>query len=522
MVRPDGPGSEPTGSEHAASRLVDSHTAPPARVVPSWTEPAARAASALIGGPLGRHAVVGRSWFWTPLRVALLASVLTLAAGWLVKAPCIQQYPGPDGGLALDWQAGRQYVAMCYSDIVTLYGDHRLAGGELPYKTHWETSDEGSPTPTKHYMDYPVVTGFFLWATARLTVRYGALAAHFGLPSALPEVLFFDITAGFLAMAWLVVVWAVRRARPVRPWDAMLVAISPLALLHVFTGTDALAVAASTAGLYAYSRGRPLLGGIALGLATAAKLYAALLFIPMLLLGWRHRQQGRAGPAPSALAAAAVTWLVVNAPVMWFYTDGWLEFIRTGVRAIAAPDSLYFVLSYLTGWQGFDGPLQPGQTPVRLNLVSLGLFVACCVALAVLVWRAPRPPRLASLCFLVVAAALLVNKSWNPQFSLWLVPLAVLALPNWRLLLTWMTVDALVWVPRMYYYLGEENKGLPPEFFLTAVLIRDAVVVLLMVVVVRSILRAGPQVSGECGPGDTPHSRPAQPVGQGGAERVTT
>ena len=95
--------------------------------------------------------------------------------------------------------------------------------------------------------------------------------------------------------------------------------------------------------------------------------------------------------------------------------------------------------------------------------------------------RAPRPPRLASLAFLVVAAFLLVNKVWSPQYSLWLVPLAVLALPRWRLLLAWMTLDALVWVPRMFYYLGTgRQKGLPPDWFLGAVVVRDALVVVLM------------------------------------------
>ena len=64
--------------------------------------------------------------------------------------------------------------------------------------------------------------------------------------------------------------------------------------------------------------------------------------------------------------------------------------------------------------------------------------------------RAPEPPRLASLAFLLVAAFLLLNKVWSPQYSLWLVPLAVLALPRWRLLLAWKTLDALVWVPRMF------------------------------------------------------------------------
>jgi uncharacterized membrane protein len=55
--------------------------------------------------------------------------------------------------------------------------------------------------------------------------------------------------------------------------------------------------------------------------------------------------------------------------------------------------------------------------------------------------------------------------------------------------LAWMAVDALVWVPRMYYYLTPANKGLPPDWFLGTVVLRDAVVVVLCVLVVRSVLR---------------------------------
>ncbi len=93
------------------------------------------------------------------------------------------------------------------------------------------------------------------------------------------------------------------------------------------------------------------------------------------------------------------------------------------------------------------------------------------------------------MCFLVVAAFLLTNKVWSPQYSLWLVPLAVLALPRWRLLLGWMVVDALVWAPRMFYYLGTGNKGLPEGWFLGTVVVRDIVVVLLCVLVLREIYR---------------------------------
>jgi uncharacterized membrane protein len=93
----------------------------------------------------------------------------------------------------------------------------------------------------------------------------------------------------------------------------------------------------------------------------------------------------------------------------------------------------------------------------------------------------------AQLAFLVVAVFLLTNKVWSPQFSLWLVPLAVVALPHRRILLAWMTVDALVWVPRMYYLLGLENKGLPEQWFTGTVLVRDIAVIGLCALVLRQI-----------------------------------
>jgi uncharacterized membrane protein len=445
------------------------------RVIPSWTEPAVTAASTLIGGPLGRHATVGRSRFWTPLRVLLLGAILVLAAGWLVKAPCLQQMPNGSGGLTLDWRADRQYTSMCYSDIVTLYGGTR-----------------------PDYLDYPVVTALVLTEAARLTRHYEDLTRmlHW-LPTGLPEVVFFDLLAVLLAGCWLVVVWAVRRARPHRPWDAALVALSPLAWLHVFTGLDALAVAAATGGLLAFSRRRSALAGALLAVAAAAKLYAALLLIPLLLIALARESglsPGRVGdfarlrrsPAMVAVLAAVLTWLMLNLPVL-LVTRNWLRYFRDGIKDGPGPDSLYYVISYFTPWRGFDDPA--AAQPRVLNGVVLGLIVLAVLGLVLLTRLAPRPPRLASLCFLLVAAVLLVNKSWSPQFSLWLVPLAVLALPRWRLLATWMVADALVWVPRMFYYLGVDNKGLPPDPFLATVLVRDALVLLIMVLVVRSILR---------------------------------
>ena len=62
-------------------------------------------------------------------------------------------------------------------------------------------------------------------------------------------------------------------------------------------------------------------------------------------------------------------------------------------------------------------------------------------------------------------AFLLLNKVWSPQYSLWLLPLAVLARPRWRSLLLWQATEALLWVPRLLWYLGTDNRGVEVEWF---------------------------------------------------------
>ncbi|MFP5019176.1 glycosyltransferase family 87 protein [Pseudonocardia phyllosphaerae] len=461
------------------------------RAVPTWTEPLARAASRVVGGPLGRHALVGRSRWWTPLRVVLLLAVVVLALSWLGKAACLQQYRTPDGTLALDWREDRQYVAMCYSDTVPLYGLEGLADGGLPYRDAWtDTASDGSTT--ERYMEYPVVTGFFQWTNAQLTEGWLWLAEHSPLPGGLDVVVYFDITAFWLAAAWLTVVWAVLMLRPERPWDAALVALSPLALVHAFTNFDAITVALATGGLLALRRDRTLLAGALLGIGAAAKLYPLLILLPVLLVGWRRRSDGGLVRAARTIGAALLTCAVVNLPVALAWPRGWSEFFRLNSTRLADPDSIWYALSWFTGWSGFDGPLDDGQVPVVLNTVVAVLTLVAFAGIGWLALRAPRPPAVAELAFLTVAAFLLFNKVWSPQYSLWLVPLAVLAIPRWRTLLAWMAVDALVWVPRMYQYLGVGNKGLPPGPFLVTALVRDAVVVALCVLVVRQILRRDP------------------------------
>lgn len=474
-----------TGGEISPGRPDRRSLCPIERVVPSRTDRLAAQASRLIGGPLGEHAVIGRHWFWTPLRVVLLLATFALVLGWFAKAPCLQQYVDASGQTQLDWRNDRQYYAMCYSDTVPLYTAERLDQNGFPYRTSW-VDDAGTDREQIRYMEYPVLTGLFQWFNAKLAQAWTTFAEASWLPGAMTVVVYFDITAFWLALAWLVTVWAVVRLRPRRPWDAVLVAISPIVVVHVFTNFDALAAALAATGMLAWARRRPELAGLLLGLGGAAKLYPLFLLGPLLLLCWRG---GRLAEGLRTAVMAIVAWAAVNLPIAMVYPAGWREFFRLNTERGADPDSLYNAISYFTGWTGFDGQVAQGAAPAMLNLVTGGLFGLACIGIAWIALTAPRRPRLASLAFLVVAAFLLTNKVWSPQFSLWLVPLAVLALPQPRIILTWMAVDAVLWAPRMAYYLGIPNKGLPQDWFLGFVVLRDVVVLVLCALVVRSIYR---------------------------------
>jgi len=487
--------TEPEPATVSPARLAEDRRSLDDRDLPSRTDAIGAALSGVIGGPVGRHALIGRQRFLTPLRAMLIIALVFLALGYSTKAACLQTTgTGTADQRVGNWQNQRAYYELCYSDTVPLYTAELLNLGKFPYKSSWiETDSDGKPRKqydgniAVRYMEYPVLTGIYQYVSMALAKTYTALTKLVSLPVIAEVVMFFNIAAFGLALAWLVTVWASSRlAGPRRVWDAALVAASPILIFQVFTNFDALATAFATGALLAWARRKPWLAGALIGLGVAAKLYPLLLFVPMVLLGLRT---GRLREVGKAAIATVLTWLVVNLPIMVLFPRGWSEFFRLNTRRGDDMDSLYNVVKSFTGWGGFDQHLGFWQPPTVLNAVSAVLFISCCIAIAYVVLTAKQRPRLVQVAFLVVAAFLLTNKVWSPQFSLWLVPLAVLALPHRRILLAWMTVDALVWVPRMMFLYGEQNRGLPEQPFTVTVLLRDIAVIVLCALVIRAIYR---------------------------------
>ncbi len=435
----------------------------PDRVMPTWHDDVARQAAEAVGGPWGRHAATGRARFWTPLRVCLLFTTLALALAWTKQAPCASG----------DWTGSVQYTHLCYSDTVPLFGVHGLGSGQVPY--------------LDSAVEYPVLTGAFMAVAAGIAGIYdGAARTAALLPGIPPVQTYYVVTCLLLSCCALLTTRAVLGSAGRRPWDAAMVALSPLLVVHAFTNWDLFAVALAALGMWAWARDRPVLAGVLLGLGVAAKLYPALVLVALFLVCLRA---GALRAWWRAAVAALAAWAVVNAPVAVLAPENWSRFFRLNRTRPADPDTIWSLLLEATDHRLFDGPLELGQTPSVLNAVVAVLLVLMVAAVGWLTLAAPVRPRIAQVAFLLVAGFLLLNKVWSPQYSLWLLPLAVLARPKWRSLLLWQATEALLWVPRMLWYLGTDDRGVQMHWFHLGVLVRDVAVLVLVALVVRDVLR---------------------------------
>jgi hypothetical protein len=377
----------------------------------------------------------------------------------------------------------RRYQDVCYSDIQQLWIGRDIDRHVFPY-VHGKLTDDGQPVGG--VVEYPVLTGVFIWASA----IFAHTDADFLLYSAL-------LLAPFgLATAWLL--------GRMSGWRALLWAIGPPLILYAFHNWELPVVLCATAAFYVVHHGwgkrgaeRPLLtratvAAVLLGIGFAFKVYPAIFTLPLMLYVLTGGRDGaelgdRKGPDwRGALRVAGVTIgtaIAINVPFMIAGFDGWrasftFQLLR---KADITTNSIWF-------W-GFRPDSAPDNVPVQelIGVLSPLLMLISFVVACAFGWV--RYQKSGTYPWVAVSAAMLcgfmlLHKVHSPQYTLWLLPMFVLLRIRWGWIVAYFAADLAMGIGifRWYYeiYYGKHGgifDGLSAQAVMVGVWGRAALLV---------------------------------------------
>jgi hypothetical protein len=276
---------------------------------------------------------------------------------------------------------------------------------------------------------------------------------------------------------------ALRRSREATLVALVVVASAPVLIGHVFVERfDPWPAALTAAALAAASRGHHRLGGAALGVGFAAKVYPALLVPVLVIVAGRQRGSREAiATAASAVGAAILVFLpflITARQATWAMLRNQLggglqvETLMSSVIVMTrhVANGVGLKTSTLTvhpeahglGRDVLDGP-GIDATKTTLNV----LLAVCLCSIWFAVARSKNDPRedLVRYSALTIAVALVLGTVLSAQYITWLLPLVPLV--AWRrglvATVTYVVAAALThaWFPSPNYgnYLGHFDLG---------------------------------------------------------------
>lgn len=409
-------------------------TAHEARVSPTREDAVVRSVSEVVGGPLGDHA--GRHPWWTPLRAVLLLAAIAMSLGIVAKAPCLD--------IAGEAANTGRYTNLCWSDTSTAYVASGFAEGYWPFTDDEQVRARFAPAwvpPLPAYVAFVSqrVTSLINGSPdldARALVPIADVAAQ---PGVLREARIFTlVNAVLLAAVGLLAAGLLTGVRRRRPWDAAAFALAPVLVLFFPITWDLLGGAAVAAALWGWSRRRPGVTGLALGVGAAASPFVALLLVPALARLLRERRLADAGVF---VASALAAWAALMVPALASSPQAWQTSWK-GYFHGADIGSAWLLVSQVAN-------VDPSS---KVILVGTGLMLAlACAVVVALAWRTQWS--FATLGTLLVAVALIVSPAAAPAYALVLLPLAVVAVRAWSHLLVWQACEIGHWA-MLGFYLG--------------------------------------------------------------------
>jgi uncharacterized membrane protein len=284
------------------------------------------------------------------------------------------------------------------------------------------------------YIEYPVLTGIFIWLMAQ--------------PAWSPRS-YLVISALVLGPLGLLVSYLLAR---MSRWRALLYAAAPALVLYAFHNWDLLAVAPSVAGLWCWSRGRPVWAAVLFGIGTCTKMYPAIFIAPLVFeaLFLAHPRA-----AAVRLVAGVGTVALLNLPFALINFSAWFATYQFHRLRLPNADSMWG-LELSTGF----GPTT--WSIDTLNQLTSGLMLISFLLVFFFGWRrAVREDRypLIQVAATALAVFMLWNKVHSPQYTLWLLPFFGLLRLNVFWWAAYTLVDASVYLT--VFYLGPLDVASP-------------------------------------------------------------
>ena len=462
-------------------------------VAPTEDDPVVRSASEVIGGPAGPRLAKG-SFRLGGLRFGAV-SVLVLLAVAMIGLGVVQKQHCRIAG----WGVPDQFWHACYSDIPAVYGSNRLDAPDAP----------GLGEAVTNRLGQPPLAGTAIWLVSKV-VPAGQDAAASGRR-------FFDTSAVLLGVALIIGVAAVGAVKRRRPWDAAQLAASPVLLTSALISYDMLGVTLIALGVLAWTRQRPLLAGLALGLAVGVRPVSSMVALAIVLLAIRT---GRWLPVAKMVALWLVAFVGLRVLLYADVGGGLLKAWRTWRLEGPGYGSIWMTPQLLAAAkpQGKSGLAWWPTAGLNANQVSIATLVGFCVVVGVVLWVVLSPrysPSPAHLALILVAGSLVVSKSIPPQVSILLLPLIALVGLRWRDQLVWAVCEIGYFVGVWLYIAAQSDagKGLPPAFYLLLLLARVAAIAYLGVRAVQSAEEPDDDLLAADGPQyDTAYDDPDRPL----------
>jgi uncharacterized membrane protein len=285
------------------------------------------------------------------------------------------------------WATPAQYIHACYSDIPALYGERDL------------DKDQWSYSSTTDAVEYPVLTGTVMWIFALAT------------PAGENEIRnYYRINIAFLAALFILIAVIVYR---IRPEFAYLATLAPAAIGSLYINWDLWAIISMMLSIYWFDRKKYKHSAVAIGVSISTKFLPVFLLLPIALILWRRNEVKE---LIRYIAIAVLAFAAINLPVLLTTPEGWLRFYELNFDRGQDWGSLWYALSSL------------GVNLGNTNFFAiLALFVSV-LFVSLLIFSTKNVLTLADVSFIVLALVMIASKVYSPQYILWLVPLAVIAM----------------------------------------------------------------------------------------------